>query len=101
NRANLVLEASDRTLAGNRIQAWPSSLVAKLLTTPDLVAQELEALRDVHDTCLVRMQPKPKPSLQHRTSARQRPLRFRTRPADGHPIVRVPRQGKPRPLHLH
>src|SRR6266852_2600773 len=53
NRAHLVLEASDRTIAGNRIQAWTSSLVAKLLTTPDLVAQELEALRGVHDTCLV------------------------------------------------
>jgi hypothetical protein len=32
------------------------------------------------------MQPKPQPSLQYRTGARQRPLRFRTGSADGHPV---------------
>src|SRR6516164_6274264 len=74
DRAHPVLEAADRTIAGNRVQARSASLVPKPLASPDLVAKELEALRDVHDACLLRMQPKPKPSLQHRAGARQRPL---------------------------
>src|SRR5512135_768055 len=99
-RPHLVLEPIDGPLSGNRVQADTALLEAQPLTQPDLVAQELEPLADVHDSGLLRMNPQTQLVFEHRAGARQRPLRFLASPADRQPIVSVPGKLDPRPLHL-
>src|SRR5271157_5592275 len=95
---HLILETTNRLLSGIRIQCPRAHLATDLarrkpqgLPAFDLVTKKLEAVLDVHDPCLLRMEYHAQLFQDSESRGHRRP-RLGHGLAGYHPVVRVPRE---------